>query len=93
MARLPGIESRFAEKVTRFMQEIRGMDLLKRPGVSETLDWARALMAMQREYPDEDVVVETRGCILKYQEDIKRFKEEIWVDNVQRAHFLGMKNP
>ena len=89
MARLPGIESRFAEKVTRFMQEIRDVDLLKKPGVSETLDWARALMAMQREYLDEDVVVETLGCILKYQEDIKRFKEEIWVDNEQRVAYLG----
>lgn len=41
--RLPGIESRFAKQVTRFMQRIRTVDLLKKPGISETLDWLRPL--------------------------------------------------
>ena len=50
MARLPGIESRFAHQVTRFMQKIRTFDFLKKPGVSETLDWARALMTMEKAY-------------------------------------------
>lgn len=88
MTRLPGIESRFAEQVTRFMQKARTVDFLKRPGVSETLDWSRALVAMQREYLDEKVVLETLGCIFKYQEDIKRFKEEIWADQGQRAEWV-----
>lgn len=87
-AKFPLIEERFAQQVTRFMQTIRTVDFLKRPGVSETLDWARALMAMHRDYLDEEVVVETIGCILKYQEDIKRFKEEIWADDEQRTAYL-----
>jgi len=90
MTRLPGIESRFAEQVTRFMQKARTVDFLKKPGVSETLDWGRALMVMQRAYLDEAVVLETLGCFFKYQDDIKRFKEEIWADPGQRAEYLGI---
>lgn len=88
MSRLPGIESRFAKQVTNFMQKIRTVDLLKKPGVSETLDWAQALMAMQRHFLDEEVTMETLGCILKYQEDIGKFKKEIWTDHDQRAAYL-----
>jgi MoxR-like ATPase len=88
MTRLPGIEGRFAEQVTRFMQRLRTMDFLKRPGISETLDWARALMTMNRDHLDPSIVSETLGCILKYQEDIRRFKEEIWSDPEKRAAFL-----
>ena len=90
MTRLPGIESRFAEQVTRFMQKARTVDFLKKPGVSETLDWGRALMTLQRPYLDEAVVLETLGCFLKYQDDIKRFKEEIWADSAQRIEYLGI---
>jgi MoxR-like ATPase len=88
MARLPGIESRFARQVTHFMQKIRSFDFLKKPGVSETLDWARALMAMEKKYLDENVVSETLGCFLKYQEDIGRFNQEIWRNPEERNAYL-----
>ena len=88
MTKLPGIEGRFAEQVARFMQRIRTVNLLKKPGISESLDWAQALMAMHRQHLDEGVVIETVGCILKYQEDIKTFKEEVWSDDEQRAEYL-----
>ena len=88
MVKLPGIESRFAKQVTRFMQKARSVDFLKKPGISETLDWTRALVTMQRDYLDEDVVIETLGCIFKYQEDIKRFKKEIWAEQETRAEYL-----
>ena len=88
MTKLPGIEGRFAEQIARFMQRIRTANLLKKPGISETLDWAQALMAMHRQHLDEGVVVETLGCILKYQEDIKTFKEEVWSDDEQRGEYL-----
>lgn len=91
MTRLPGIESRFAEQVTRFMQKARTVDFLKKPGVSETLDWGRALMTMQRAYLDESVVLETLGCFLEYQDDIRRFKEEIWAEPDQRTQYLGQE--
>ena len=77
VARVPGIEKSLAAQVSRFMQWIRGLDFLKRPGISETLDWARALMAMETNALGIDVVRETIGCILKYQDDINRLREEL----------------
>ena len=88
MTKLPGIEGRFAEQIARFMQRIRTANLLKKPGISETLDWTQALMVMHRQHLDEGVVIETLGCILKYQEDIKTFKEEVWSNDEQRAEYL-----
>lgn len=88
MTRLSGIEERFARQITGFMQEIRKMDLLKKPGVSESLDWARALVALHADYLDRDVVEETLGCILKYHEDIKTFKEQVWSDEEKRNQYL-----
>lgn len=87
--RLPGIEERLAAQVTAFMQKIRGLDFLKQPGVSETLDWASALMAMDRTFLDESIVRETLGCILKYQDDIRKFTEEIWADPAVRNEYLA----
>jgi MoxR-like ATPase len=75
MTRVPGIERNLASQVARFMQGIRKLDLMKRPGVSETLDWARALMALGRNSLGEDVVRETVGCILKYQDDTNKLQE------------------
>lgn len=86
--RLPGIESRFAEQITGFMQKIRAANFLKKPGISETLDWAQALLTMHKVQLDEEIVMETLGCILKYQEDIQKFKEEIWVNHDQRSEFF-----
>lgn len=88
MTKLPGIEGHFAEQIARFMQRIRTSNLLKKPGISETLDWAQALMAMHRQHLDEGAVVETLGCILKHQEDIKTFKEEVWSDDEQRGEYF-----
>jgi len=88
-SRLPRIEDSLAKQVTHFMQKIRTVDFLKKPGISETLDWANALITMQKKYLDEEVVRETLGCILKYQDDIKRFTEEIWSNHERRAEYLG----
>ena len=89
-ARIPDIDETLAWQIANFMQALRKEDLLKRPGISETLDWARALIEMQKTSLDEDVVNETLGCLLKYQEDIRRFKEEIWEDEERRRHYLGI---
>ena len=88
MTKIPSIEEDFAKQITKFMQNIRKLDFLKRPGISETLDWAKALITMHKHYLDEEVIFETIGCILKYQEDIKRFREEIWSDHEKRAEFI-----
>jgi len=73
-ARLPGISEELAHQVAAFMQRIREKDLVKNPGVAETLDWASALLALDRTALDEETVEETLGCILKYKEDMASFK-------------------
>ena len=88
ITRLPQIGEKLAKQVTHFMQKIRTVDFLKKPGVSETLDWANALITMQRKNLDEDVVAKTLGCFLKYQDDIQMFHDEIWADQAIRAEYL-----
>ena len=87
-ARLPDIDEPLAHQVAIFMQNIRREDLLKKPGISETLDWAEALLKLNRNILDEETVEKTLGCILKYREDIQKFKTGIWADPDQRTQFL-----
>jgi len=89
MIRLPGIKEGLARQVAHFMRKIRTLDFLKKPGISETLDWASALIALERERLDEEGVIQTLGCILKYQEDVKRFEEEVWSQGERRQEYLG----
>lgn len=76
-ARIPAVSDDLARQVALFMKRLREEDLLKRPGVAETLDWASALLALERQHLDEKTVEETLGCILKYREDMTRF-HELW---------------
>lgn len=69
-ARIPDAPIRLTEAVVGFVQRLRQEDLYKKPGVAETLDWMEALMALDRETLDEEVVLETLGVLLKYQDDI-----------------------
>jgi len=87
-ARVPDIDEPLAHQVAVFMQNIRREDLLKKPGISETLDWAEALLKLNRNVLDEDTVEKTLGCILKYREDIQKFKTGIWADPDKRTQFL-----
>ncbi len=87
-ARLPDIDEPLAHQVAVFMQNIRRQDLLKKPGISETLDWAEALLKLNRKVLDEETVEITLGCILKYREDIQKFKTDIWADPDKRTQFL-----
>ena len=75
-ARVPGISSRLAAQVTAFVQELRTLDLYKVAGVSETLDWAAALIALGREALDEATVDQTLGVLLKHREDIAAVRGE-----------------
>jgi MoxR-like ATPase len=75
-AKLPGVPERLAEQVTAFVQELRTAELYKTAGVSETLDWAAALMALDRDELDAETVDETLGLLLKNQEDIQAVRGE-----------------
>jgi MoxR-like ATPase len=69
--RAPHIEPTLARQVTAFIQELRTLELFKAPGVAETLDWTAALVALDQRELSIDVVRETVGVILKYQDDIE----------------------
>jgi len=73
-ARMPGVEAVLAAGVVAFVQRLRTVDLLKAPGVAETLDWAAALTALGTRELDAEVVDRTLGVLLKYQEDIARLR-------------------
>ena len=75
-AKVPGASARLAEQVTAFVQELRTAELYKTAGVSETLDWAAALVALDRDELDADTVDETLGILLKNQEDIDTVRGE-----------------
>ena len=84
-ARLPGIAGDLAQQVAAVMQTIRQKQLFKRPGIAETLDWAAALMALERHALDPSTVDATLGCILKHREDIDRLRAEGAESLIQQA--------
>jgi MoxR-like ATPase len=70
-SKVPGASTRLAQQVAAFVQELRTIELYKPAGVSETLDWAAALVALDRQLLEPDVIAETLGVLLKHQEDIQ----------------------
>lgn len=70
----PEISAELARQVCQFVQELRKQDLYKLPGVAETLDWASALATLGATSLDEQLVVDTLGTLLKYQDDIQRIR-------------------
>jgi MoxR-like ATPase len=87
--RIPQIEESLAAQVAGFMQTIRREDLMKKPGISETLDWAEALLKLNQGVLDQQSVEQTLGCILKYREDIQKFRSSIWTDPDKRSQLLA----
>jgi MoxR-like ATPase len=70
-AKVPNASARLADQVTAFVQELRTAELYKAAGVSETLDWAAALVALDRDEVDVETIDVTLGVLLKNQEDIE----------------------
>jgi MoxR-like ATPase len=77
MTKFPQIREHLAKQICAFMQRARQMNFYKRPGVAETLDWASALLTLNRHELDEKTVDETMGCVLKYKEDLRHLQEEL----------------
>ena len=75
--RVPGLPEHMAIQIARVVRSIRGMDLKKAPSVSESIDWARTLLALSIEHIDEKVVGETLHVLLKYQTDIDKAAKEL----------------
>jgi len=76
-AKVPGLSDHLANQVAKVARSIRGLDLKKAPSVSETIDWARTLLALSVEDVDEDVLGDTLHVLLKYQTDIEKAAKEL----------------
>ena len=74
--RVPQASARLAGQVTTVVQRLRGLELYKVPGVSETLDWARALVALDRQTLDAAAAEQTLGTVLKSKDDIDAVRGE-----------------
>ena len=79
----PKAPERLSQEVVGFVQRLRKMDLFKAPGIAETIDWSTALMQLDKLALDPDVINDTLGVLLKYQDDIAR------VQGSEAAKLLG----
>ncbi|MDY6864120.1 MAG: MoxR family ATPase [Thermodesulfobacteriota bacterium] len=88
ITKVEGIKEVLSKQICSFMQEIRKRDFYKKPGIAETLDWALALVALNKAALDKDTIEETLGCIFKYKEDISKFMIEIGGEKVEGDKIL-----
>lgn len=85
ITKVPGISRALAEQVTRFVQELRREELYKATGVSETLDWVAALVALDQQELDAVTIERTLGIVLKNQEDLQNIRGDRIQDILNRA--------
>jgi MoxR-like ATPase len=76
-ARVPDLPEHLAAEIARVARSVRAMDLKKAPSVSETIDWARTLLALGISHVDAEVIGDTIHVLLKYQTDIERALKEL----------------
>jgi MoxR-like ATPase len=74
LARVPSAPESLARRVVTFVHRLRAADLTKVPGIAETLDWAAALLSLGARELAPDLVDETLGVVLKYEEDIRQVR-------------------
>ena len=91
LAKAPDAPAALAEQVTRFVQELRQADLYKATGVSETLDWVAALVALDRRELDAETIDRTLGMVLKTQEDLRNVRGERLRNLLNRAQTPGAR--
>jgi len=70
----PGVGERLSAQVVAFVHELREVDLFKRPGIAESIDWAKSLHTLDQLELDQENVGSTLGILLKYQDDITRIR-------------------
>ena len=87
--RAPSVVDALARQVAAAVEQLRGMELYKPPGVAETIDWASALAALGRSQLDEHTVDVTLGSVLKYREDQERVRAHGLPDLVREAIARG----
>jgi len=87
----PAAPERLAREIVAFTQRLRTMDLFKAPGVAETLDWAEALIALDRVALDPQAVADTLGVLLKYQDDVGALSPEVAAKIVADVQAEGIR--
>jgi len=87
----PLAPERLAREIVAFTQRLRTMDLFKSPGVAETLDWAEALIALDRIALDPATVADTLGVLLKYQDDVAAIAPDVAAKIVADVQAEGIK--
>ncbi len=75
--KVPGLSPKLARQAVDLVQNLRGLDLKKSPSVSETLDWARALVALNAKELDAQVLQQTLNVLLKYESDLRQARRAI----------------
>ena len=81
----PAVPERLAREIVAFTQAVRSRDVFKAPGIAETLDWAEALVALDRISLDPQTVTDTIGVLLKYQDDIGAITPDVAATLVAQA--------
>jgi MoxR-like ATPase len=89
--KVPGVDETLARHVTAIVQELRTAELYKSPGVSETLDWVAALVALDRRTLDPATIEDTLGVVLKSREDIEAMRGERLQGLLSRALLTGAR--
>ncbi|MCG6207189.1 MoxR family ATPase [Rhodopseudomonas sp. HC1] len=84
-SRVPGISEKLSQQVVTFVQALREQDFYKSPGVAETIDWATALTELDARALTAEVVGDTLGALLKYQDDITRMQGDALAKLVKDA--------
>jgi MoxR-like ATPase len=84
-SKVAGISAKLSEQVVAFVQAVREEDLFKPPGVAETLDWATALRELDAKTLTPQVVGDSLGALLKYQDDIGRMQGETLTKTIDEA--------
>lgn len=82
--RLPQVEAQLLRQIVSFVQQLRAMDLRKLPSVSETLDWARALLLLHASHLDVDIVRDTLNVLLKFEQDMDAVGKQV-LEFVEKA--------
>ena len=90
-SKVPEAEAKLAEQVTAFVQELRGTELYKVPGVAETLDWTAALVSLNENELSPSVIDDTLGVMLKYREDVQMIRGEQTRALLNRALHRGTR--
>jgi MoxR-like ATPase len=75
--KVPDLNPKLAQQAVEFVQKLRKADMRKSPSISETLDWANALVALNASNLDKDTLEDTLSVLLKHEADLQKAKRQL----------------